>query len=69
MDKRSYKKATSKKTASRTPFLWGVGTLGNIGGNYISFHDYMRKNNTDELRDDWKKVGGDMCKAMAELRK
>lgn len=64
MDKRSYKKAMS-----RIPFLWGIGTLGNIGGSYLSFRDYMRKNNIDELRDDWKKVGGDMRKAMAELRK
>lgn len=64
MDKRSYKKAMS-----RIPFLWGIGTLGNIGGNYISFHDYMRKNNTDELRDDWRKIGEDMRKAVAVLRK
>lgn len=51
----------------RHSVIWGVGSLGNISGNYVSFRRYMHGNNYDDLRKDWQKVGDDMQFALTQM--
>ena len=53
----------------RHSVIWGVGSIGNISGNYISFYRYMHGNNFDDLRKDWQKVGRDMQFALSQMGK
>lgn len=41
----------------RRPFLYGVGSLGNISGGYSRFRVYFRGNYVQDMRKDWMQVG------------
>lgn len=56
-------------SAPRHPAVWGVGSLGNISGKYVSFRRYMQGNNADDLKRDWQIIGQDMRIAMSRMRK
>lgn len=45
---------------NRNAFLWGMGTLGNLGGGYVDFDQYLLGDNASDLRKDWEKIGQDM---------
>lgn len=49
------------------PKAWGVGSLGNISGRYVSFRRYMRGNNISDMRNDWEAIGNDMRKVSKGL--
>ena len=42
----------------KRPFLYGVGSLGNISGGYSRLRIYLRGNYVQDMRNDWLK-GGD----------
>lgn len=48
----------------KCPILWGVGTLSNIFGGYISADDYMKGNDFADLKQDWDMICKDMEKVM-----
>lgn len=48
-------------------FFWGIGSLGNIGGNYIDFSQYLNQSDYNALMSDWIAVGKDMKKVMNSL--
>ncbi|MDE5560313.1 MAG: hypothetical protein K2J00_00680 [Bacteroidaceae bacterium] len=54
----------AKKRANGLSFLWGIGTLGNISGNYTTFSSYMQRDDADDLRSDWQAIGYDIQYAM-----
>lgn len=37
-----------------------MGTLGNLGGGYVDFDQYLLGDNASDLRKDWEKIGQDM---------
>lgn len=41
----------------RRPFLYGVGSLGNISGGYSRLRIYLKGNYVQDMRADWLKVG------------
>ena len=41
----------------RHPFLYGVGSLGNISGGYSRFRANLRGSYVKDMRNDWKQVG------------
>lgn len=45
------------------PFLYGLFSLGDLGGNNSLFHE-PQKSDAELLREDWAKIGADMKKAM-----
>lgn len=53
----------------RHSVIWGVGSLGNIRGNYVSFRSYMRGNNFNDIRKDWQQVGNDMRIVLSQMEK
>lgn len=55
---------TTRRSAWLKSTLFGVGSLGNLGGNYISFHGYMGGSDLEDMRNDWRKVGEDIRSAM-----
>ena len=53
---------------TRSPFLQGVGSLGNISGGYVRFSHYMRGNYIHDMRSDWQRVGDQLRESMAAIR-
>lgn len=49
-------------------FLWGVATLGNLGGRRI-FRDLPELDSAKALGSDWRKVGNDIREAMKQSAK
>ena len=41
----------------RHPFLYGVGSLGNVFGGYSRFRANLRGSYVKDMRNDWKQVG------------
>lgn len=41
----------------RHPFMYGIGSLGNISGGYSRFRFYFRGNYVQDMRKDWMQVG------------
>lgn len=41
----------------RHPFMYGIGSLGNIYGGYSRFRYYLRGNYVQDMRKDWMQVG------------
>lgn len=41
----------------RHPFMYGIGSLGNISGGYSRFRFYFRGNYVQDMRKDWTQVG------------
>ncbi|MBO7537811.1 MAG: hypothetical protein J6T44_00855 [Prevotella sp.] len=41
----------------RHPFMYGIGSLGNISGGYSRFRVYFRGNYVQDMRKDWMQVG------------
>lgn len=39
------------------PFLYGVGSLGNVSGGYSRLRLYLGGNHIQDMRKDWLKVG------------
>jgi len=48
-------------------FLWGVGSLGNISGDYVEYDQLFHKSDCEALMNDWKAVGNDMKKVMSSM--
>jgi hypothetical protein len=55
---------TTRHSAWLKSTLFGVGSLGNLGGDYVSFHGYMGGSDLEDMRNDWRKVGDDIRSAM-----
>lgn len=56
-----------RRPAWLKPALFGTGSLGNLGGKYVSFREYMGGSDIEDMRNDWRKVGDDLRSAMARL--
>lgn len=50
------------------PFLYGLFSLGDLGGNNSVF-DEPSKSDAEFLKEDWARIGDDMRKAMCLYRK
>lgn len=51
------------------PMMWGIGSLGNISGGYVSFDRYMKGNDVEAMKNDWRRVGADMRITFSKGRK
>lgn len=47
-----------------SPFFWGVGTLANLSGNYVTMDEYMNGDNISDMRKDLHVLNKDMKKAI-----
>jgi len=58
-----------KNISGLRSFLFGLGSLGNISGGYITFRRNAHKSDLEAIRGDWMKIGDDMRTAMSEMDK
>lgn len=53
----------------RRPFLYGVGSLGNISGGYSRLRLYLRGGYVQDMRADWLKVGDAFRQSLHSYKK
>ena len=53
----------------KRPFLYGVGSLGNVSGGYSRLRIYLRGNYVQDMRNDWLKVGDAFRQSLHSYKK
>lgn len=53
----------------RRPFLYGVGSLGNVSGGYSRLRIYLRGNYVQDMRNDWLRVGDALRESLRSYKK
>lgn len=61
------KRTKTRRHAWLKSTQFGMGSLGNIGGEYVSFKEYLGGSDIEDMRNDWRKVGDDLRSAMTRL--